>query len=235
MTRREIALAHHRQVLEQDKGNIVYSVEHSVIYDDNVSSVSVRTQNMDCLTAALYLQEVEHIDESWMTILNFASFTQPGGGYLAGAMAQEESLCSESNLWEILNSQEFDLFYDYNSKHKNNGLYENRAIFTPDVMFTRDGKNCFCNVLTCASPNYNHAISCGISHDEIVEVYRNRLKFMYDILRKEYQGMFIAGAWGCGVFGFPRELSQQLFKEIATIDTVLAIPNDPKFKPRPKC
>lgn len=228
MTRREEALKHHEQVLENDFGHIDYSVDSSCIYDD-VETVKpwVRLKQMDCLTGAIYMNNQQY-DESNITILNFASFTQPGGGYLAGAMAQEESLCSESNLYEILSDERFDKYYEYNQKHKNNGLYHDRAIFTPDVKFTRDGVDYYFNVITCAAPNYNVAKAHGYSDEKIIETYENRMRFIYNVLRKEQQAVLITGLWGCGVFGYPKELGIKAWEENADMNTLICIPKNYK-------
>lgn len=228
MNRREQALEHHEQILLEDYGHIDYSVDTSVIYD-NVQAVKpwVRIKKMDCLTGAIYMSNQQY-DESMITILNFASFTQPGGGYLQGAMAQEESLCSESNLYEILSDEHFDKYYKYNQKHKNDGLYEDRAIFTPDVKFTRDGIDYYFNVITCAAPNYNSAKAHGFSDEDIIKVYENRMRFLYNILIKENQDVFITGLWGCGVFGYPQELGIKAWEENANINTLICIPNNYK-------
>lgn len=231
LERLNTARVHHNMILEQDRGQIAQSVQESVVYDDYKEiEPKVWIEDTDCVSAMIDKQR--EYDETAITILNFASFHEPGGGYISGAWAQEESLCSESNLWEILNDEKFDSYYGYNYKHHNDGLYEHRAIFTPDVKFTRIGFGPrYCNVLTCASPNYKNAI-LKHSHDKIVEVYKERLKFIYNILTRERQSLLVAGAWGCGVFGFPRDISEKLFRETATIDTILAIPSDPYFKPK---
>lgn len=229
MNRADAAQAHHKKVLEQDFRDLEYSVGSSIIYDPFEITVSVK--DTDCVSAAIDIQN-EGVDETCMTILNFASFNNPGGGYLTGAWAQEESLCAESDLYEILSSKKFEEYYVYNRKHINKGLYEDRAIFTPDVKFRRGDRTLYCNVLTCAAPNYNNAIANKVPHNVIVATYKRRLQFIYRILNKELQQVLIAGAWGCGVFGFPRDLSENLFRETATVDTVLAIPSSPNFKPR---
>jgi len=47
--------------------------------------------NADTLDAAIYLQRTHKISN--VAVLNMASMSKPGGGYLKGAAAQEESLC----------------------------------------------------------------------------------------------------------------------------------------------
>lgn len=224
MNRRDLAREHHSKMLNAFPSFIQDSIFRSIVHIDD--SVSVEIQDTDCLSAVIDNYSVQ------TTILNFASYTSPGGGYMLGDFAQEESLCSESYLYEVLSHEEFDDYYNYNKEHKNYGLYENRAIFSPDIRFERDNKKYYSHVLTIAAPNYKEAIKNGISHDEIVKTYRKRLNFIYTILSTTTTDLFIAGAWGCGVFGFPKEIAIQLFKECATINTILAIPSDAKFNPQ---
>lgn len=232
--RKKEAQEHHQKILQNDEGDIKRAITYSTVYAENNDEPNdanyIIVEETDCLSAAINIRE--NIDSrAPITILNFASFTKPGGGYMNGSLAQEEYLCAESNLWEILNDEEFAQFYADNKEDTNNGLYYNRAIFTPNVKFHRDGKEYFFNVLTCAAPNCKAALNNKISFKTIVKTYASRVSFIYNILNKNNQEYFVSGAWGCGVFGFPREVSKNIFSEKANIHTVLAIPSkDSKFQ-----
>jgi len=75
-------------------------------------------------------------------ILNFASAKNPGGGYLRGASAQEESLCRSSLLYPCLHQYEDirDHYYQINRGKRNDfgTFYSNCAIFSPLVPIIRD-------------------------------------------------------------------------------------------------
>ena len=70
-------------------------------------------------------------------VLNFASAKNPGGGFLNGAMAQEESLAASSTLYKTLTAHEE---YYRNNRLETSMIYTNHAIYSPDVVFFRDGR-----------------------------------------------------------------------------------------------
>ena len=132
--------------------------------------------------------------------LNFASYKNPGGAYLNGSCAQEESLCHESWLYNIL--ARFQSYYDWNKKNLNRGLYKDRALYTPDVTFSDGERNAIADVLTCAAPNRS-IIAKGYTNfteEENYKVLHDRMLFMSKICSLREKDVLILGAWGCGVF-----------------------------------
>ena len=69
--------------------------------------------------------------------LNFASARHPGGGFLGGAQAQEESLARTSGLYACLTSAHCKKMYLINQQNKS-CLYSHRIIYSPDVPVFKD-------------------------------------------------------------------------------------------------
>lgn len=155
---------------------------------------------------------MRHASSGKCAVLNFASYKNPGGGFINGSKAQEECLCHESFLYNVLREKED--YYEWNNLHKNRSLYENRALYTPDVAFERDGKSVFCDVITCAAPNYTAAKKYGtVSRKENEETLESRVRFVLDIAAKEHVETLILGAFGCGVFGQDPKDVGRMFSE----------------------
>ena len=69
--------------------------------------------------------------------LNFASAKNPGGGFLGGAIAQEESLAVSSALYPTL--MKHMEMYNYN-RSQHTYLYSDYMIYSPDVIVFRNDK-----------------------------------------------------------------------------------------------
>ena len=70
-----------------------------------------------------------------MAVLAFASFTNPGGGYIQGYLGQEATLCADSYLYNVLDKQR--KWYGENRRRNINcELYRNRALVVPCLLYT---------------------------------------------------------------------------------------------------
>ena len=147
-------------------------------------------------------------------ILNFASYKHPGGMFLNGSCAQEECLCHESTLYNVLKEQTD--YYEYNNKNLNKALYTNRTLYSPEVLFEHNGQTKYIDVLTCAAPNYTAAAKyCKVTKQENSDVLRKRIRFVLSIIKRKNIDTAILGAYGCGVFGQdPTEVATIFIEEI---------------------
>lgn len=135
-------------------------------------------------------------------VLNFASSKNPGGGFVRGAMAQEEALCQASNLYDIL-SRHKD-FYEYNRNNLNRGQYTDGIIFSKNCLFFRNKfKNCepqLVDIITCPAPNFKAARRNGVSEAEIECTMSRRIEQILKVAIANNVKVLALGAFGCGVF-----------------------------------
>jgi uncharacterized protein (TIGR02452 family) len=156
-----------------------------------------------------------------VAVLNFASASNPGGGVVKGANAQEECLCRCSDLYFCLNIDEnWNKFY---APHRNakNPLHNDDIIYTPNVtVFKSDTANpklmpenewYNVDVITCAAPNLREkpsnpfnigdgAKSVKITDKELQELHEKRLSRILDVAVANGVETIILGAFGCGAF-----------------------------------
>lgn len=213
--RAEQARIHTQKMEEQYKDQIADSVKRTTLYDTDFTSQKDSVRPTEILISALDSVSAikEYLKEGKRTaVLNFASFKNPGGMFINGSKAQEESLCFESFLYNVL--VEMTSYYEWNKKNKNRALYKNRGLYSPDILFFKDGLTLPCDVITCAAPNlsagrrYQH-----VTKEENSEVLRSRIRFVLDIAKDQEVDILILGAFGCGVFGQDAKEVAEIFKE----------------------
>ena len=166
-----------------------------------------------------------------VAVLNFASYKDPGGMFLKGSMAQEESLCHKSNLYPILNSGQ--LMYDFyipNRQRLNRGLYGDNLLWIPDVVFIHNKKVRKLDVITAAAPNKGAAQKyCNVSDEECAEAMASRIRHILFAAMQNKADTLILGAFGCGVFkNDPKEVAEIFKRELKgyPIKTVFAVPGE---------
>ena len=156
-----------------------------------------------------------------VAVHNFASASNPGGGVVRGASAQEECLCRCSDLYFCLNIREmWDGFYQPH-RDARDPIHNDDIIYTPAVtVFKTDTADPVLmpesdwydvDVITCAAPNlredpsnpYNSgdgSRQAMISDEDLQAVHEKRLRRMLETALMNGRDTIILGAFGCGAF-----------------------------------
>lgn len=184
-------------------------------------STSIQVSNRTTLEAARALLP----DYASVAALNFASAKNPGGGFLSGSQAQEESLARASGLYAALQTQpEFYTFH----RQQTTCLYSDHLIFSPAVPVFRDDAG---HLLATPWPSNfitAPAVNAGAVRDNeptqvgsIVPTMTQRARMVLAVAASHGCAALILGAWGCGVFQndpatvaaiFAAVLAEPLFK-----------------------
>lgn len=154
-----------------------------------------------------------------MAVLDFASFTNPGGGYIQGYLGQEATLCADSYLYNVLDKQR--KWYGENRRRNINcELYRNRALVVPAVRFDRNHVHAYADVIVAAAPNVKRARQeYRVGDDALLDALRDRIRFVLAICDELGREKLVLGAWGCDNNGFDAEAVAELFrKELASGD-----------------
>ena len=201
--RAEQARRHTQEMSEKYPAEISCSVKNTVLYStgfvcikpsEKLYSTVISVVDMDTVQAA-YMKK-----NGKTALLNFSSYKNPGGMFMNGSKAQEECLCHSSFLYNVLTQKHH--FYEWNNTHKNKALYMNRALYSPDIIFTYDNNEFSCDVITCAAPNKSAAQKYqNVSDKTNTDVLRSRIKFVLEVAYENNAETLILGAYGCGVFG----------------------------------
>jgi uncharacterized protein (TIGR02452 family) len=162
--------------------------------------VTIEVSNRTTLAAARALAATYDT----VACLNFASAKNPGGGFLSGSQAQEESLARASGLYACLRAQ--PAFYDYHRRLATS-LYSDRTIFSPGVPVFRDDADRLIErpwttaFITAAAVNAG-AVRQNESRQasRIVPAMEQRARMVLAVGAAHRCEALVLGAWGCGVF-----------------------------------
>lgn len=136
-------------------------------------------------------------------VLNFASAKNPGGGFLNGALAQEESIAVGTGLYptQIKNEE----YYVANRNFKSM-MYTNYMIYSKDVVFIRDdklnllGNPVAASILTAPAVNYGQVLLKKEDGVKAKKVMKNRMRMILSVFAHNKDKNLVLGAYGCGVF-----------------------------------
>lgn len=188
---------------DSEEKSILIKPEESTNVNNKVNNINNKIQyeitSEQTVEALFRLKDLKDIG-----ILNFASAKNPGGGFLNGAKAQEESLAISSGLYLTLlkNKQ----YYQENRKC-GNMIYTDYAIYSPNVVFIRD-KNfklvkypIMASILTMPAVNMGQILlKTPELKQKAEESMKSRMRKILHIFASKGNKNLILGAYGCGVF-----------------------------------
>lgn len=152
-----------------------------------------------------------------IAVLNFASAKNPGGGFLGGSQAQEESLARSSALYASL-LQAWDFYEQHRSAPSL--LYSDAMILSPGCPVFRDDEGNLLNrpqhaaFITSPAPNAGAAATNAPEEvHAIPEVFRRRSELVLALAAFHGYKHLILGAWGCGVFRNDPKVVAQSFAD----------------------
>ena len=188
----------------------------------------VRVLNADTLDAALSLSSVTAgtIAQSSTPptlILNMANAKHGGGGWLQGALAQEEAICYRSSL-------------SFTLKNRYYPIPQRGAIYSPTVIVLRDSISrghklldltnpdqlpvvSVVSVAAIRDPSVERALGSGeafYSNGDDRDMMRSKIRMVLRIAAAKGHRQLVLGALGCGAFGNPRDEVVKLWKEVFT-------------------
>jgi uncharacterized protein (TIGR02452 family) len=151
--------------------------------------------------------------------LNFASARNQGGGFLSGALAQEEDLCRCSGLYACIRTK--PLFYNTNILCDNN-FYTDGVIYSPKVPFFRDEHYMLLeqpfdlSIISAPAPNVT-SMKGVVDEDVLIEKLLTRAIKVLQVAHLHGHKHLVLGAWGCGAFGNNPKLVATVFVEALRI------------------
>lgn len=201
------------------EGTQYYTPEELVILRDEVLNREkpYAETNFTCFneTTLEGSRELSNVIDGKIGVLNFASAKNPGGGFLNGAHAQEESLARSSALYKSLLLGE-----TYYTEHRQmkSCLYSDRMIYSPNtVVFRTDNGTLIeepyvVDFVTSPAPNARVVKRKEPEAAEKIEpsLYERGAKVLSLFVERGCTDL-VLGAWGCGVFQNDPEMVAEMF------------------------
>jgi uncharacterized protein (TIGR02452 family) len=180
----------------------VFQQRNQLLRDRPRITVVFEVVNETTLHAAR--QQLEEQSGVSVMALNFASARHPGGGFLKGSQAQEESLARASGLYACIS--QFRAMYDVNARFPS-CLYTDHMIYSPEVPVFRDDEDVLLERPYALSFVTAPAVNVGaLRRNESDKLYRvethmlSRMEKILSLAVVHGHDVLVLGAWGCGVF-----------------------------------
>lgn len=207
----------HKSVQESIAGSKLYGPNSDFEYNaGSRQPMTVEVLNTTSLEACEILWRHQPL------CLNFASAKNPGGGFLGGSRAQEESLARSSALYPTL--LEHPTYYEQNRANKS-CFYLDYMIYSPKVPVFRDDNGLLLRQARKVSFITAPAVNAGVVQKQEPErtamipvVMARRIDRVLSLALHHGHQYLVLGAWGCGVFRNDPKMVAQLFAEALRSD-----------------
>ncbi|THH03621.1 hypothetical protein EW146_g10380 [Bondarzewia mesenterica] len=164
-------------------------------------------------------------------VLNFASAKKPGGGFINGAQAQEESIARSSTLYPTLVTRTAKQFYDLHNRNPKGGYYSHAMIYSPSVTVFRDDSGAWIepyqvNIITSPAVNagvVRQGAIPGSEEAKIAQVMRERMARILFLFERQGVKDVVLGSFGTGVF-------RNSVEAVANIWVDLLVADNARFK-----
>lgn len=167
---------------------------------EKMARIEVTGETTLAAAARLTLQE----GRTDVVCLNFASAKNPGGGFLGGSQAQEESLARATGLYPCI--AQMHEMYEYNRKQRS-CLYSDYMIYSPHVPVIRDDDDRLLDQYYTSSFITAPAVNAGVvkerneaTDEQIQAVMKQRIRYILEVAAAQGHRTIVLGAFGCGVF-----------------------------------
>lgn len=183
---------------------------------------AIRVLNADTIDAAIDLSTptVSQLFNKPVLVLNMANAHHSGGGWLHGALAQEEAMCYRSSL-------SFTLKYRYYA------LPEAGGVYSPTVVVIRQNMSSGHGLMDLGKPDQLPVFSCvsvaairgpavekdigGIErykHAGDRDIMKEKMRVVLRVAAVKGHRVLVLGALGCGAFANPRGEVVECWKEV---------------------
>lgn len=179
--------------------SLILEARHRLSHQKGKASIISVTAESTLEASQRLCQKYERV-----ACLNFASAKKPGGGFLTGSKAQEESLARASGLYPCI--RQMKEMYEENQRYSS-ALYLDYFIYSPKVPVIKDDDG---NLLTSSydvSMITMPAVNAGVVRSQetnslslMDKVMMNRIRAILSVALLKGEEAIVLGAFGCGVF-----------------------------------
>ena len=202
--------------------------------DLSLHKCEISILEMTTLQAAQLLRDTlsnSHSKSGRIGLLNFGDATSPGGGFLIGLPAQEETIARSSTLYASLMTDTAQQFYNLHRSDKKRGFYHHALIYTPDVVVLRNDAGDWVppydvDVVTSAAVNAGairrqngKRVAREETEKQIESTMRERMARILFTFEQQGSNNIVLGGFGTGVFRNKVEVVARLWRELLVGDS----------------